>query len=160
MTTSHWLNIFSSWTADLCEKKIPLRRKRWGVCPATFSILSTSSWSILLLPNRTEDRHDKIIQLLHRSLSEGHTLALLNHTYEFVIIHSLGVCGGNVPRVNCVFISAICCWPVIRANRVFWGRTACLVVLTCHLFVIHFQLQQQLHSSVNFSLRNPNTAVR
>lgn len=175
MTKSHWLNIFKSWSADLCEKKIPLRRKWWGVCPETFSILSTSSSSTLLLPNLTKERHDTMwiyaavvclklhvalklppwleIYHWHTYFKIKKTLAIeldrlkasleahLNLTYEFVVIHSLGVGGGNVPWVNCVFIiSAICCWPVVRGSRVFWGRTACFVILTCHLFVVHFQL--------------------
>lgn len=42
------------WEApDLCEKKMPLRRKRCGFCPMALSIRFTSSLSILLLPNRT-----------------------------------------------------------------------------------------------------------
>lgn len=177
---TQWWNIFSSLKADLCEKKIPLLRKRWGFCPETFSILSTSSLSTLLLPNLTKERPDTtqmsmlcslnylIVQsTLWRkqndcncckktwsSLLKAISEVNLNLTYEFFIIHSLGVVRGNVPRVDCVFlISATCCWPVVGGNRVLWRWTACFVVLTCHLFVVCFQLYQQLDSSINISLQ-------
>lgn len=74
-------------------------------------------------------------------------------TNEFVIIYSFGVGGGNVPWVDCVFIiRAICCCP-IGFSWVFWGWTACFVILTGQFFVIHFHLKQQLDGSINFSLR-------
>lgn len=66
ITAWRWLNITHNPNADLCEKKIPLRRKRWGFCPETLPILSTSSWSILLLPNLTEESYAiRIIQPLY-----------------------------------------------------------------------------------------------
>jgi len=177
----HKWHIFSYFNADLCEKKTPLRRKWCGFCPDTFSILSTSSMSILLLPNLTKERHDTMgIVLL--SYSTNHMLILwlkiyrkrsnrnpslcgkatlaatFNRTDEFVVIHSLGAVGGNVPWVNSVFVvRPICCWPVVRGNRVVWGRTACFVILTRQLFVFYFHLLQHLDSSSNFSLRNPTT---
>lgn len=43
---------------DLCEKKMPLRRKRCGLWPVALSIRSISSLSILLLPNRTGKKRD------------------------------------------------------------------------------------------------------
>ena len=45
---------------DLCEKKIPLRRKRCGLWPVTLSIRFTSSLSILLLPNRTGRKEERL----------------------------------------------------------------------------------------------------
>lgn len=45
---------------DLCEKKIPLRRKRCGLWPVALSIRFTSSLSILLLPNRTGRKEEML----------------------------------------------------------------------------------------------------
>lgn len=48
----------TNWNTHRWEKKMPLRRKWCGFCPVTLSIRLIRSLSILLLPNRTENKRE------------------------------------------------------------------------------------------------------
>ena len=61
-------------------------------------------------------------------------------TYEFIVVHSFGTIGGDVPGIHSILLTTIFWLPVVTNSR-SWGRTPCFVVLTGYLFVVHFQLQ-------------------